>query len=490
MNVNSPSRDRRPLLAVVLLLLSTAVLRAEVSLPKIIGDNLVLQRDCAVPIWGGAAPGEKVTVAFAGQEKSAVADASGRWAVKLDPLAASAEPREMTVAGASTIRLTNILVGEVWLCSGQSNMEYALGVAKKWAPAAAATDPVLAAEMKKPAWPQVRLFLVEKKLAAPEVVSTGWHEASGAARDEFSAVGGCFGLELQRRLGVPVGLIESSWGGSRIEEWTPREAYARLEAEFTGAAALSYERDSAFVGRNYDAMVKPLAPYALRGVIWYQGESNVLAYNDGPRYEAKMRTWADSWRAAWQRLGMPFYFVQVAPFLYSPRKDKIAHSPQELPLLWEAQAAAARRPGMGVVATIDLVPDVANIHPPLKREVGLRLAGLALERTYGKPGPAWQSPEFAGLEIRGNEAIVKFAHTGGRLMVRDGGEPAEFEIAGADSAFVAAKASIQGDTVVVSSPAVAVPCAVRFAWNEAARPNLTGANGLPVYPFRSNPPAK
>ena len=500
---------------------TSALLRASVELPRIFGDNMVLQRDLAVPVWGRAAPSEVVTVRFAGQQWQARADADGRWTVTLTALAASADAREMTVSAGNVIQLKNILVGEVWLCSGQSNMEYALGAAKKWAPAAAATDPELAQELKAGPLPLLRLFRVEKELKPPEVVSSGWHEADGEARDEFSAVGYCFGRRLRRELGVPVGLIQAAWGGSRIEEWTPPEAYAKLAAVFTGEAASSFERDPAMVGRNYAAMVRPLAPFALRGVIWYQGESNLIAYHDGLRYTDKMRVFVDSWRAAWDRLepaagapraargsggptgaaqasqpasqmvgtsaaAMPFYYVQIAPFLYTSRKDKLAHSATDLPRLWAAQAAALQIPHTGMVPTTDLVDDVGNIHPAHKREVGDRLASLALANTYGRKGLAWAGPMFARLKVRGAKAVVHFNNVGDGLAARDASALTDFEIAGADGIYVPAVAVIRGDTVVVSSPQVKTPAAVRFGWTETARPNLVNRAGLPAYPFCSD----
>ena len=481
-------------LAAVVLLAAPLRLRGDVSLPRIFGDNMVLQRDSPVPVWGRAAPDEEITVRFAGQEQRVRADADGRWRLTLDRTAASAAPQEMVVAGANLVRFQNILVGEVWLCAGQSNMEYAVGVAKPWAPPAAATDRELAEELAGRPLPALRLFRVEKQREPPEVVSAGWSEAAGAARDEFSAVGYCFARRLLRELAGPVGMIQAAWGGSRIEEWTPADAYARLATVLTGPAASSLERDPAWIGRNFDAMVQPLVPYALRGVIWYQGESNLIAYNDGLRYADKLRALIDSWRTAWQGAvadaseSLPFYSVQIAPFRYTGRTDPLPHSAEDLPRLWEAQAAALRIPRTGLVPTTDLVDDVGDIHPAHKRTVGERLAALALNDTYGRKGLTWAGPQFAGLVIRGAEAVIHFKNTGAGLMSRDGKPLTDFEIAGADGAFVPATAVIRGSTVVVSSPRVPVPVAVRFGWSETARPNLMNRAGLPAYPFRSNAP--
>ncbi len=467
--------------------------RAEVSLPKIVGDNMVLQRNVRLPIWGRATPGEEVTVRFAGQTKRARADGQGRWQVTLDPLKASATSREMTFTSGNVIRLKNILVGEVWLCAGQSNMEYAVGVATAGAPAATQTDAALAEEIKTAHYPTIRLFRVEKKLQPPEVVSDGWSEAGGDSLAKFSAVGYFFARRLQGELGVPVGMIESAWGGSRIEPWTPAEAYKDAKAFAQENAQQPLVIDGVKPGQNYDAMVRPLAPYALRGVLWYQGESQVICCNDGLRYADKMETLIRGWRAAWQQNNLPFYYVQVAPFLYTKRKDKLAHSDEELPKLWEAQAATLTIPYTGMVATTDLVDDLSNIHPGRKRDVGGRLADLALAKTYHRQSVAFTGPTFLKMEIRGSQAVVHFNNVAGGLSARGGTPLTDFEVAGMDGKFVSAEAIIRGDTVIVSASQVLAPRAVRFAWRETARPNLINRAGLPAYPFRTDaahwPPA-
>jgi len=234
-------------------------------------------------------------------------------------------------------------------------------------------------------------------------------------------------------------------------------------------------------------MVRPLAPFRLRGVIWYQGESNVIAYHDGLRYADKLAMLIGAWRAAWREPELPFYFVQVAPFRYSTRRDPLSHTPEELPRLWAGQVAALRVPGTGMVPVSDLVDDLNDIHPGHKRIVGERFAALALARTYGQTGRAWSGPLFAGCTFRGAEAIVAFDHADG-LAVRGGAEPAEFELAAADGPFVPARAVIRGDTVVVASPQVPHPARVRLGWSETAQPNLVNAAGLPAGSFQSDLP--
>ncbi len=462
--------------------------RAEVSLPKILGDGMVLQRDIPAPVWGRAAAGEAITVRFAGQEKATVAGADGHWEVALDPLDASRTPREMTVAGSNVIHLGNILVGEVWLCSGQSNMEYAVGVSTAGAPAATQSDPALAEEIKTADFPALRLFRVEKKLQPPEVVSGGWSEARGEAIARFSAAGYFFARRLQGELNVPVGLIQAAWGGSRIEPWTPAEAYPRLPAFAREAAVQPLQIDGMAPGKYYDGMVRPLAPFGVRGVLWYQGESNIIATNDGLRYADKMQALVEGWRTAWRRPDLPFYCVQIAPFHYTGRKaDPVPHSDEELPKLWEAQARALQLPHTGIVPITDLVDDLDNIHPGHKREVGGRLAALALAETYGRHDLVHSGPVFSGLTIDGPHAVVRFDGADA-LVTRDGKPPTGFEVAGKDGAFVPAEAAIHGTRVDVFSPAVTSPVAVRFGWHETGQFNLMNTAGWPAYPFRSNGP--
>ena len=463
--------------------------RADVSLPKILGDNMVLQRDKPVPVWGRATPGEEVTVRFAGEERRTKADLDGRWKVMLKPLKASATSQEMMVSAGNVIRLKNILVGEVWLCSGQSNMEYAVARPAAGAAPATQTDAALAEEIKAAAYPNIRLFRVEKMIQPPDVVSNGWSECSGDALAQFSAIGFFFAREIQRTLKVPVGVIQSAWGGSRIEPWTPAEAYAGLPAFAREAAQPPLVIDGVRPGQNYEGMVRPLVPFALRGVLWYQGESNIIATNDGLRYADKMLALIKGWRVAWNQHDLPFYYVQIAPYLYTRRKDKLAHTAEELPKLWEAQAAALSIPYTGMVPTTDLVDDLSDIHPGRKREVGRRLANLALVKTYGRKGLAYTGPKFERMEVRGSKAVVHFSNTGGGLTWRGGQPLTDFEIAGADGKFFPAEAVIRGNAVEVSSPQVSAPSAVRFAWRETAQPNLINREGLPAYPFRTDGPS-
>jgi sialate O-acetylesterase len=472
----------------LLTLVFASALRAEVALPKIFGDRMVLQRDLPVPVWGHAEPNEAVVIRFGSQEKRTVADAAGTWRVRLDPLAASAAPRDFVVSGTNTLTLHDVLVGEVWLCSGQSNMEMAVGTATAGAQPESAHDPAVAAEIETASFPALRLFRVEKRLQPPDVISAGWTACSGDALARFSAAGFFFGRELQHELGVPVGLIESAWGGSRIEEWTPDDAYAKLEKILGADAERTFERNAGFVSRNFDAMIRPLAPFALRGVLWYQGESQIIAYNDGLRYADKFQVFVESWRALWLRPDLPFYSVQIAPYLYTARKDKLPHADDELPKLWEAQWLSTAIPHTGVVPITDTVTDLKNIHPGKKTVVGHRLAAIALARTYDRNDAVASGPVFAGVRFSGGRAVVRFDHAEGGLVASDGKPLADFEIAGVDGNYFSAEAHIAGDTVELTSPEVPAPAKVHFAWHETARPALANRAGWPAWPFRSDAP--
>ena len=505
----------------LLLVVATATVHANVSLPHVFGDHMVLQRGQPIPVWGQAESGETVAVRFAGRERQARADNAGHWRVDLPACDASFEPQDLVVSGTNTLTLHDVLVGDVWLCSGQSNMEMAVGVTTAGAQPESAHDPALAEEIKTASYPQIRLFRVEKQRRAGDVVGDGWTDCRGDALARFSAVGFFFGRELQSALNVPIGLIESAWGGSRIEEWTPAPAYVRLRDILGSDAARCFERNRAMVARDYDSMIKPLAPFAVRGVIWYQGESNVIAYNDGDRYADKFAVMVQGWRQAWDAPELPFYAVQIAPYLYTLRKDPLAHGDDELPKLWEAQQLATTIPHTGLVPLSDTVADVRNIHPGGKSVVGHRLAALALAESYGRPRVLHTGPVFDHADFRDGKAIVHFRGVDGGLRTRSGNiettetpptmskrptnresspetasttpdereeQPNDFELAGADGRWAEATAKIDGDTVVVRASSVAAPTAVRFGWHEAARPNLENKAGWPAYPFRSDGP--
>lgn len=459
-------------------LCAPALSHAEVRLPAILSEHMVLLRSAHVPVWGWAAPSERVSVEFAGQRRQTEAAADGRWRVEFDLSAAPRAAGSLAVRGeANAVSVGDVLVGETWLASGQSNMQKPLGEMKGQRPTFDAEAEIAAADHA-----DIRLFKVERKKAnAPQDdVGGHWERCSPATIDalKFSAAAYYFGRTLQDTLRVPVGLIDSTVGGTRIELWTP-PATLTPDARTMGSDTPSM---------LYNGMVAGLAPFALRGAIWYQGESNILDTDDGPAYTPKMAALVEGWRRRWDSR-LPFYYVQVAPHAYSVvRADKVRHGAESEPRLWEAQADALAIAGTGMVVTTDLVDDLRDIHPRDKRSVGRRLANLALARTYGRTGIEPYGPVFRTLRVQDGRAIVSFAHGAG-LGARDGKPLNWFEVAGSDGRWYPASASVDGDQVIVASSEVSAPVAVRFAWNEAAQPNLVNGAGLPAMPFRSDHPS-
>lgn len=487
--------NRFALVSAVTLLALNFSARAELKLPAIFGDNMVLQQQQAVPIWGWAAPGETVTVKFAGQAKSTHADADGRWLVKLGKMKASSSPRDLTVVEMVAPKMenfktfTNILVGEVWLASGQSNMEKPVGKQPGQKPTFNAEQELAGAD-----YPNIRIFLVQKTLAAaPQADLTkfiGWQECNSNSLDSshFSAAAYFFGREIHTNLNVPVGIIESSWGGTRIEPWTPPAGFESVPSLAKLATPVIPEKiPNTTPTVLYNAMIAPIAGYGLRGALWYQGESNRSDTN----YDAKMSALVNGWRQLWHEGDLPFYFVQIAPYSYIKNTNSYVADTDPLPWFWLSQSRAARHlKHAGMVVTTDLVDDLNDIHPRNKKEVGHRLALLALDKTYDQEvtcaGPAFEKAKFAG-----GKAVLEFEHTNGGLQSRDGQPPTWFEIAGADGKFVPAGAKITGkETLEVSSAEVTKPVAVRFAWHQLAQPNLVNGAGLPAEPFRTDAPVK
>ena len=638
--------------------------QAEVRLASLFTDNLVLQRDQPAPVWGTAAPGESVSVAFAGQRKTATADANGRWLVTLEPLAANAAPAELSVQGGNAIVLKNVLVGEVWLCSGQSNMEMGIGNA------ANASQEIAGANQSG-----IRLFLVPNSFAPVprDAVAAQWKVCSPKTVAEdgwngFSAAGYFFGRELHARLGVPVGLIEANWGGTPAQAWTPIDylkadpdfdAYVKIyhavaalpkgELEKLDALRVKMEADmrqrahdpgnqgerdgwqkpgldlagwekttvpsgwfadkniygavwfrrtvtvpAAWAGQNavldlgiiddydtayfngekigatgpetpswwttsrhyripgrllkagenvvavrifndycdggfmskaadlglaldtdaatpiplagdwhrkietalktfprlvlpfdqntpsvlYNGMIAPLIPYAIRGAIWYQGESNAgAAYEYRKLFPTMIRAWRDRWGEG----AFPFYFVQLANFM--PAQERPGDSAWAE--LREAQSLTLGNTfNTGMAVCID-IGETADVHPKNKQEVGRRLALNALASTYGKD-VAYSGPVCRSQKIEGGAIRLFFDHAGNGLKARSGEPLKGFAVCGPDHAFVWADAKIEGETVVVASPKVGHPVAVRYAWADNPVCNLVNSDGLPASPFRTD----
>lgn len=445
---------------------------AELKLPSIIGSNMVLQRNQKLPIWGWDSPGTEVTVSIGEQVAKGKADDEGRWLVHLTPLQA-AESLEMKIEGTNSLVLSNVAVGEVWLCSGQSNMEWTVSNSDNPQAEISAAD-----------YPSIRhIKIPHVPMATPQdnVASSGWLPTTPKTVPSFTAVGYFFGRELHKELGVPIGLIGSNWGGTRIEPWTPPVGFQQVPALKGIADNLDkYPQKKADGSINhqsplalYNGMIAPLVPYGIRGAIWYQGESN---RGEGMLYLEKMKALIGGWRELWKNPDLPFYFVQLAPYKYGG-------SETALPEIQEAQTAALEIPHTGMAVTMD-IGNVSDIHPRNKQDVGKRLALWALAKDYGKDGIVYSGPLYKSMKVDGAKIVVSFEHVGEGLSTRDGKAPSHFEIAGEDGQYVPATAEIVGDTVVVHADSVKNPKSVRYGWHQLAEPNLSNKNGLPASPFR------
>jgi len=454
-------------------------------------DHAVIQRDRPVRVWGTAADGEEIAVEFRGETFRTLAAAS-TWQVMLPPQPAGG-PHELAITAAGrTTRCRDVLVGEVWVASGQSNMEMPVEPSVWPSKYDGVTDH--AAEVKAADVPGIRMFYVPRVASGGPLADTGgrWQVCSPKTVASFAAVPYFFGRRLHETLGVPIGLVDCSWGATYIEPWTSLDglqAIAEL-AEVTAVATKDKaEHDAALAAnpaavpaahqhqptRLFNGMVHRLTPYAIRGAIWYQGEGNV---GDGMRYAARMRALISGWRAASRDAELPFYFVQLTPLNWGGKPV------DELPKVWEAQTAALDVPGTGMAVTND-IGNVGDAHPRNKRDVGLRLARLALKHTYGRDLPC-DPPLHAGMRLEGESVRIRFRDTAGGLRTRDGAPPTWFAVAGADRKFVPAEARIEGDEVVVRSGRVPQPVAVRFAWHQTAVHNLVNGAGLPASPFRTD----
>jgi sialate O-acetylesterase len=467
----------RVALSLLILVAFAAVARAEIKLPSIISDNMVLQAGATAPIWGWAKPGEQITVRLADQTAQAKAGDDGRWQVELKDLKPG-DAMEMTIEDAAGDKKTikNILVGEVWICSGQSNMQMSVNDSNR------APEEIAAAD-----FPKIRFFFVQRVTAeTPQNACAGqWIVCSPKTVAGRTAVGYFFGRELLKSLDAPVGLIDTNWGGTASEAWTSRKA---LESE--PAAKPILDRWDAMVAKDagkrqdpnrpanlYNAMISPLLPYAVRGAIWYQGESNASRAH---QYQTIFPLMIRDWREAWGNPDMPFGFVQLAPFRYE------GSNPAFCAELWEAQLLTLKNvPNTGMAVTTD-IGDIKDIHPKNKQDVGKRLGLWARATVYGQKDLVYSGPIYKSMTVEGDKVRLAFDHVGGGLSTRDGKAPGDFTIAGADQKFHPATAEIDGDAIVVSSPEVKEPAAVRFGWYDTATPNLCNKEGLPASPFRTD----
>ncbi len=473
-------------LFICLLLVLSSPAAAQLKISEAFSNNMVLQRNKPVPVWGRAAAGTTVTVAFAGQQQTALTDTAGNWFITLQPLTVNANPQTLTVTAAgNSILLNNILVGDVWLCGGQSNMEYPLDrKQKRYAAPKKGMDEADAAltETKASA---IRYLYVEKNLKQiPVLPAKAWVDGNDTLVRYISAIGYFFAKDIYEKTKVPIGIISDSWGGTRIEQWQPDWSYAQSAVFKDSVTNENFKIDGMHPGQMFNAMIAPLAPFAIKGVLWYQGESNAMV-EDQQTYPAKFELLLNTWRSLFKDAALPFYYVQIAPHLYTSRKDKKQHTPQLLPQFWEAQTKSLLLKNTGMVVTTDLVDNLSDIHPSYKWIVGRRLAAWALEKDYGVKQAVLSGPVFSSLKRKKHALVLSFKNTGSGLTSNDGNALSWFTIAGKDGNFVNATAVIEGDHVIVSSPEIKKPKYVRFAWDEKAQPNLMNREGLPALPFRS-----
>ena len=477
---------------------STLTVRADVKLHGLFTDNMVLQRGAPVKIWGWADAGEEVTVDLAGYVAKIKCSGSGKWMMNL-PAQKAGGPLTITVKGRNTLTLTNVLVGEVWIASGQSNMEW---------PLRAAFEPET--EIAASANPMLRLFTVPKTKADQPMdnVVGAWVESAPSTVPTFSAVGYYFGRDLQKALKVPVGIIHTSWGGSPAEVWMSEKALAankdyqrdildpypvahkkyldavvawdkrRAQAEKDGNPFKERRPGAGWKPTElYNGMIAPLIPFPINGAIWYQGESNA---GRAHQYRTLFPDMIKNWRKDWGCGNFTFLLVQLAPFMAI--KDQPGDSTWAE--LREAQLLSTQvLPKVGMAVITD-VGDEKDIHPKKKEPVGARLALAARGIAYGEK-IEYAGPVYKRMKVKDGKAVLSFDHAGSGLAAR-GGDLKGFAICGEDKKFVWAKAEIEGDKVVVSSPEVPTPVAVRYGWADCPVVNLWNKDGLPATPFRTD----
>lgn len=457
------------LLAVCLLAAVTAAAQPILRLPSVIGDHMVLQENTTVRLHGWADPNATITVTPSwGEAVTAKAGFDTAWSVELPTPSSSSEPHSITFKTKKAEKtITDVLIGQVWLCSGQSNMN--------WSAANGIAD--MKQELTQPMNPQIRLFTVTKNSSVyPQDDCEGhWEVCDAESALYFSAVGYFFGKRLAAELGQPVGLVNSSWGGTPVEVWTPAAAMTKDAKMVASWEEYPRSKQGWRIGSVYNAMIAPLLKTAFAGVIWYQGESNK---RNADLYGAEFRMMIENWRKAFGRQ-LPFYFVQIAP--HARTEGGITGA-----LVREQQArVAATVPGTGMAVIADLVDDVTNIHPRYKKGVGDRLANWALGEVYGRTGSKYKHASFRSAEFKRSQAIVTFDNAEGGIVC-SGNAVAGLELCDASMKFVPAQGMIDGDKLVVWSKQVARPAAVRYCFGDGTIGNLFDAAGLPVAPFRSD----
>lgn len=455
-------------IAVGLSLLMSAV-QAQISLPAVFADHMVLQQKSDVPVWGWARASAtiKVVGSWAPHDTvTTVVRPDGNWKVVLKTAEAGG-PYSLSITGDGSCELKDVMLGEVWLCSGQSNME--------WTPMSNIDN--RDAEIAAANYPDIRFFHIPRRGAATPQndCDATWAACTPETMKNTSAIAYFFGRDLQKELDVPVGLVVSAWGGTPAEVWTPRELVMQNAEIREAIPDQTYPWWPVEPGVLYNQMIHPIVPYSLAGVLWYQGESN---RDHASSYGVLLKTMIESWRKDFGK-ELPFYLVQIAPHTYNANDNGPA-------LVREHQEWISRTvPATGMVVVSDCVADVKDIHPTDKQSVGLRLANMALGKTYGRLASGYESPVFKSLTISKNKALVSFLHADNGLMCKDK-QITGFRIAGADGVFYPAKAQIKDQTVILTSPKVKNPVVVHYCFDDATIGNLFNKEGLPVAPFRSD----
>lgn len=461
----------------LLLLMMPAVLsiRAEVKVAEVFSSHMVLQREKPVKVWGTAEAGERVKVAFGKQSIGTITDNQGCWQMTLKPMAANGKPQVMTISGKKNkVRLTDVLVGEVWLASGQSNMEYSMANHPKYKKPLRGDADYQQKVFEQASNPNIRLLYIEKTVKQDTLPTHGWQTLSPENLKPFSAAAYFFASMLQDSLKVPVGIITSAWGGTLIEEWTP-------QIRTTGK--LTPDRGPA--GRLYEKMIRPMAPYTLRGFLWYQGESNLMDFRDMDSYDQKQQQLISQWREAWEDDELPFYYVQISPLAYSQRKnERVAKMWTDLPRFWDAQAKCMKVPHTGMVVTTDIPDRLDDIHPPYKWIVGERLCRWALNRTYGYSHVECQGPTLKKATREKDKVILEFDHADGLTTVN--GKTPDWFLSNARHPMYFSRigeAKIDGNRIILYIQSKNNPLIIRFGYDETAQPNLRNRAGLPAMPF-------
>ncbi len=454
-------------LLLCLLVLDASISLANVRLPAVIADNMVLQQQSSARLWGWSEPEEKIyiTTSWNNRTDSAKGTRDGNWVLAL-PTPAAGGPYTILIKGHNTIELKGVLIGEVWVCSGQSNME----MSETWG------LPDVKSEFPACANNNIRFFHIPKttSLTPQDDCKATWSVCDSNELKTFSAVAYFFGKKLNQQLNVPVGLIEAAWGGTAAEVWTPAELVNNDPTLKQAASLLTPSNSWPYTpGYCYNGMIAPITHFTIAGLLWYQGESNAATAGT---YAPLLDTMISSWRKVWNE-PLPFYYVQIAPFAYEAKENAA--------LLREQQAAVMNGENTGMVVISDLVEDTTNIHPKNKHDVGYRLAAWALADHYHQKAIIYKNPAYVSKEIKGAKITVNIGEAPGGLLIK-GPAVRELFIAGDDKIFYPAEVKAEGSRLIVSSPKVKQPVAVRYQFSNAGIGNIFSKEGLPLAPFRTD----